>query len=347
VINTVVGNGIAGYSGDNGPALQAEVYLPHGLAADFFGNLYIADSFNSRVRRVDRRTGRIRTVAGNGNVGFSGDGGPATAAQLSFPDAVALDRAGNLYIGDANGHVRKVNEETGIITTVAGGGTQTGENVPATEAQLNNPFGIAVDSTGDIYISDSSNFRVRRVNHRTGIIETIAGIGGGFAGSSGDGGPAIQAALAVPTGLAFDHSGNLYIAELEGSSVRRIDRRTGIITTIAGHHSPGFSGDGGPATQAQFGNLTALTFDPRGNLYVADSNNQRVRRIDRRTGIVTTVAGTGVGGYGGDGGPATQALLDAPEFLAFEPTRGLLIADQNNNRVRLVDIDTDDGFRDR
>jgi sugar lactone lactonase YvrE len=334
VITTFVGNGTAGFSGDNGPALQAEINNPHGLAEDFFGNLYIADSKNARVRRVDGLTGKIHTVAGNGTAGFSGDGGPATSAQLGFPDALALDLLGNLYICDADGHIRKVNAQTGVITTVAGGGTQTGENIPATQAQLNNPFGVAVDFTGAIFISDSNNVRVRRVDPLTGHIQTIAGIGppGDFAGSSGDGGPAIKAALALPTGLALDAAGNLYIAELFGSSVRRIDRITGIITTYAGNHS---------GTPAVFGSLIALTFDPLGNLYIADGNNNRVHRVDASTGVVTTVAGsgpegTGIGAYGGDGGPATEALLNSPSGLAFDLTRGLLIADQNNNRVRLV-----------
>jgi sugar lactone lactonase YvrE len=347
-ITTVVGNGVAGFSGDNGPALNAELNLPQGLVVDLVGNLYIADSFNGRVRRVDRITGRIRTVAGNGDPGFDGDGGPATAAQLGSPVALALDLAGNLYICQTGGRIRRVSALTGIITTVAGGGTQTGENIPATQAQLTGPHGVAVDTNGDLYIADSNASRVRRVDHDSGRIVTVAGTGS--LGDSGDGGPAVQATLDVPASLAFDSSGNLYIGEIFGSRVRRIDRRTGVITTFAGTGSAGFSGDGGPATQAQFSALVALAFDPLGNLYIADSSNERIRRVDGQTHIVTTIAGSGphgsgIGGFGGDGGPANQALLNAPSGLAFSVSQGLLISDQNNNRVRLVDIGLDDGFR--
>ena len=341
IIHTFAGTGVAGFAGDGGSAANAQLNNPHGIVADPAGNLYFADSVNARVRRIDRTTSRITTVAGNGNSGYSGDGGPATSAQLGFPSSLALDAMGNLYICDAGGTVRKVTASTGIITTVAGGGASSAENVPAGQAQLNSPFGLAVATNGDVYVSDSNNQRVRRVDHATGLIRTIAGTGS--FGPPNDGGPATRASLDTPTGLALDSTGDLYIAELFAGRVRRVNLQTGIISTYVGAQSTSALGDGGPATQARLAAPTEITFDSLNNLYIADGSNERVRRVRRATGVITTVAGsgplgTGIGSFSGDGGPATQATINGPSGLAFISGRGLFISDQNSARIRQVDI---------
>ena len=214
IITTIAGNGIAGYSGDGGLATNAELNNPYGVAVDSNGNIYIADTNNNRIRKVNSTTGIITTIAGNGTAGYSGDGGLATNAELYYPYGVAVDSNGNIYIADTyNNRIRKVNSTTGIITTIAGNGTAgySGDGGPATNAQLNYPYGVAVDSSGNIYIADTDNNRIRKVNSTTGIITTIAG--NGNPGYSGDGGPATNAELYDPSGVAVDSNGNIYIAD--------------------------------------------------------------------------------------------------------------------------------------
>lgn len=286
VIATVAGNGSAGFSGDNGPATSARLDHPQALAVDRAGNLYVADDFNNRVRRVDAVTGIIATVAGTGPVGegaggFSGDNGPATSARLSGPSGVVIDAANNLYIADHyNNRVRKV-DPTGIITTVAGNGTAgfSGDNGPATSAQLHIPHQLAVDAMGNLYIADALNYRVRKVDS-LGTITTVAG--SGTAAFSGDGGPATNASITSPNGVRVDAIGNLYISDRDNYRLRKVDP-TGIITTVAGTGVPGFSGDGGPATSAQFSNIGGLTdiaVDPAGGIFIGDYGNHRVRKIE-------------------------------------------------------------------
>ena len=282
----------------------------------------------------------IATVAGVGtgfHGGFSGDGGPATSAQLGGPDALVLDASGNLYLADAeNNRIRKVDARTGIITTVAGNGTAEfgGDGGPATEAQIDWPFGLAVDSTGSLFIADFENGRVRKVDVRTGTSTTVAG--NGTIGGGGDGGPAASAQLLGPASLAVDASGNLYIADSANQRIRRVAARTGIITTVAGDGAGEFGGDGGPATDAQLNQPTGLAFDASGNLFIADAFNHRIRRVDARTGIITTVAGDGTSEFGGDGGPATDAQLNHPVGVAVDADGNLFIADQLNHRIRQV-----------
>jgi len=274
IITTVAGNGTPGYRGDGGPAIDAQLSWPWSIAVDASGNIYIADTENYRVRKVDP-SGIITTVAGNGTRGYSGDGGPATDAQLDCADGVAVDASGNIYITDTeNYRVRKV-DPSGIITTVAGNGTRgySGDGGPAIDAQLHWPLGVAVDALSNIYITDG--YRIRKVD-ASGIITTVAG--NGTWGYSGDGGPAIDAQLDWPLGVAVDAAGNLYVADTWNYCIRKVDS-SGIITTMAGSGTWGYSGDGGPATLAFLSIPVGIAVDVLTNLYIADTYNYRVRKV--------------------------------------------------------------------
>jgi uncharacterized protein (TIGR03437 family) len=425
VITTVAGNGSWTFAGDNGPATSAQV-SPFAIAVDSVGNLYIADYGNSRIRKVTN--GVITTLAGNGTAGFAGDNGPAVSAQLDRPIGVAVDSAGNVYIADMingnvgnNSRVSKVSDgvittvawhvfpdavavdsagnlymsdrqrvlkvSNGVSTTIAGTGLPpstgfSGDNGPATSAQLYGTVGVAVDQAGAVYIADIGNHRIRKVSN--GVITTVAGSGGsgfggdngpatsaqfdpysvavdssgilyiadyinrrvrkvsdgvittvagsGTGGFSGDGGPATSARMYFPTGVAVDRDGNLYIADSGAQRVRKVSK--GVITTVAGNGATGSGGDNGPATTAQFNNPMGLAVDAAGNLYIADWWNHRVRKVSG--GVITTVAGNGTLGFSGDGGPATSAQLNYPYGVAVDAAGNLYIADRENNRVRRV-----------
>jgi sugar lactone lactonase YvrE len=334
IISTVAGNGTAGFSGDGGSATSASLYYPWGVAVDAAGNLYIADSQNWRVRRVDL-SGAISTVAGNGTWGFSGDGGSATSASLYFYVDLAVDGVGNLYIaGDQDSRIRRV-DPSGTISTVAGASTSqgfSGDGGPATAALLNFPSGVAVDAAGNLYIADSNNNRIRRVT-ADGTISTVAG--NGTAGFSGDGGPATNASLHQPQRVAADTNGNLYVADWWNHRIRRVDPN-GTISTVAGNGTSGYSGDGGSATSASLQYPMGVAVDAAGNLYIADSRNNRIRRVTAN-GVISTVAGNGIAGFSGDGGPAASASLNTyPNGVAVGSAGDLYIADTGNNRVRKV-----------
>ncbi len=333
VITTVAGTGGFGFSGDGGPATAALLNVPTGLAVDGAGNVYIADSGNHRIRRVNG-AGNITTVAGTGATGSSGDGGPATAAQLGYPTGVAVDGAGNVYIADYGNHrIRRV-DGAGGITTVAGTGAFgfSGDGGPATAAQLYMPAGVTVDRAGNVYIADAYNHRVRRVD-TAAVITTVAGTGA--AGFSGDGGPATAAQLRNPFHVTVDGAGNVYLADNGNHRIRRVDA-AGVITTVAGTGAAGFSGDGGLASAAQLDVPTGIAVDGVGNVYIADSGNHRIRRVDA-AGVITTVAGTAVAGFGGDGGPATAAQLSNPSGVAVDGAGNVYIAATGNHRIRRVD----------
>jgi sugar lactone lactonase YvrE len=345
VITTFAGGGPGGYSsgaysGDGGPATNASLNLPGEIALDANGNLFIADSQNGRIRRVDASSGTISTVAGNGGFGFDGDGGPAFAATLNHPAGIAVDTNGNLFIADTyNNRLRRVDASTGLITTVAGNGqfSFAGDGGPATAAALWFPIGVRVDASGNLFIADFYNNRVRRVDASSGIITTFAG--NGKNSLSGDGGPATSAGI-TPVGVAIDASGNLVIADANGNRIRRVDNSTNIVTTVAGNGESCLYGDGGPAGAASLCRPQGLTADGSGNLFAYDVNNGRVRRIDAATGHITTVAGGGNPADGlGDGGPATGAVLWG-SGIAADPRGNLFITDAGNFRVRRVDAAT-------
>ena len=342
LITTAAGNGTQGYSGDNGLASGAELDYPVGVAVDASGNLYVADAFqHNEIREVNGTTGNITTVAGNGTQGALGDNGPATNAGLCYPEGMALDGTGNLYIADlCNNRIRKVAAGTGIITTVAGNGTQgfSGDNGLATNAELNQPQGVAVDASGNLYIADAINNRVRKVSAATSIITTVAGKG--TSGFSGDNGIATDAELSGPSGVALDSYGNLYIADQANNRVREVAGSTGIITTVAGNGTAGYSGDSGPATSGELNGPFAVELDTAGNLYIVDVLNNCVRKVSAATGIITTVAGNGTRGYSGDSGPATHAELALPNGVALDGSGNLYIADTYNARVRKVAVAT-------
>jgi uncharacterized repeat protein (TIGR01451 family) len=342
LIRAVAGNGKSNYSGDGGIATSAQLD-PVGLAVDTSGNLYISDSGNNRIRKVTS-DGVIQTVAGNGTYGFSGDGGPATSAQLRNPYVVAVDTAGNLYFSDGgNNRIRKVTLD-GVIRTVAGNGTYgySGDGGLATSGQIWGVSGLAVDTAGNLYLADSVNNRIRKVTP-DGVIQTIAG--NGAPGFSGDGGLATSAQLERPEGIGLDAAGNLYILTsnpaFSSSGSNRIRKVTldGVIHTVAGNGTIGFGGDGASAISAQFSSIPRdLAIDAIGNLYIADTGNNRVRKVTL-DGVIRTAAGNGTFGFSGDGGPAAAALFDTPLGIAMDAAGNLYIADAGNNRVRKVTPD--------
>jgi hypothetical protein len=344
LIKTVVGTGARTFSGDGGAATAAALDNPYGICLDAVGNLFIADYANNRIRKVDTN-GVITTVAGSGpyypdSGGYSGDGGPATNALLNLPTSVTFDSAGNLFIADSfNSRVRKV-ATNGIITTVAGNGNAgfSGDNGPAVNASLSYPNYVKMDSTGNLFIADGLNYRVRKVSSN-GVITTVAG--NGLDDFAGDGGPASLASLRQPTGIALDASGSLFIGDWGNDRVRKVDS-LGIITTVAGDgngapQEGAYRGDGGAATNASLYYPYGLAVDASGNLLIADSNNDVVRNVDTN-GIITTVAGNGTYGYGGDGGGAVQAQLAYPYGVAVDGYGNIFIADCMNNRIRQVPV---------
>ena len=332
VIQTAAGNGTRGYSGDGGPALDAQVNFPYGLVFDQAGNLYISDSSNNVIRKVTP-AGTISTLA---------------TPQMANPAGLAMDAAGNLYIAvqgarfSAPNNVNRILKvsPSGTVTTVAGNGTGgfSGDGGPATSAELNGPSGVAVDAQGNLYIADTLNNRVRKVTP-DGIISTVAGNGTSL--YSGDGGPAVSAQLSGPQGLALDASGNMFVADAGNNVVRKISA-SGTITTVAGNGTAGFSGDGGQATAAQLNSPAGVAVDGNGNVFISDTANEIVRKVSA-DGVITTYAGNGSSPPAsmnpitvGDGGPATSAELSTPLGLAVDAAGNLYIADAQDNAIRKV-----------
>ncbi len=340
IINTIIGDGTSSSNGDGGPANLATCWDPKDVAVDHNGNIYfVAPQTDDKVRRIDAATNIVTTFAGTGANGFSGDGGPATAAMLDNPYGLAIDKNNNVYICDkSNYRIRKINVATNTISTIAGTGISgsSGDGGDPLQAQIR-PFSIACDTAGNLIILDN-NHSVRKVDFATNTITRVGGLGNGIAGYSGDGGDALLAELSVFFGsIAVGPENNIYIADNGNNRIRKIDAVTNIITTIGGTGVSGFSGDGGLATTAQFNiSFSGIECDAAGNIYIADWGNNCVRVINKTTNIVTRVAGTGADSYSGDGGPALQATFQGPQGLAFDPQGNLYIADENDNRIRKV-----------
>ena len=375
-ITTVAGTGTAGYNGDNIVATSAELNGPGKITADAAGNVYIADSNNNRIRKVDVATGHITTVAGNGTAGYTGDGELATSAELNGP-AVAVGASGNIYIADfGNNRVRVVCEvasgpfcsgkTVGFIYTVAGNGTwgYNDDNIAATSAEFRGPDGVAIDGVGNLYIADSNNSRIRVVcaaaggpfcsGGTVGDIYTVAG--DGFSGYTGDDTPATSTELTNPMDIAVDAANNLYIADSDNQRIRVVcavaggpfcsGKTVGNIYAVAGNGTGGYNGDDIAATSAELFNPLAVSMDSLGNLYIADPYNERTRVVcavasgpvcsGKTVGYIYTVAGTSTAGYNGDGGPATSAELNYPDGVALDGAGDIYIADSNNSRIRKV-----------
>ena len=336
IIQTIAGTGEAGYSGDGGPATTAVLREPFMCAFDPAGNLLFSESRNYCVRRIDAQTGVITTLVGDGQPGYSGDGGPADRARLYEPYSLTVDDNGDIYIVDRlNAVVRKVDGATGIISTVAGTGEPGygGDGGPGTLAQLREPNDCYLDGRGGLLIADIQDQRIRRLDLGTGIIATFAGNGEKV--RAGDGLPATQASILGARAVCMDGIGNTYIAEREGNGVRKVDT-AGIMSTLAGTGERGYTGDGGPAIAATWGAPKAIRCDAAGDVIVVDTENHAIRRINAE-GIVTTIAGGHLGGNG-DGGPATAAGLERPHGCGIGPDGTLYIADSNNHRVRAVGL---------
>jgi uncharacterized protein (TIGR03437 family) len=328
IINTYAGNRTSGFSGDAGAPTSAQLNLPLGLALDSSNNLYIVDSVNQRIREISG--GDINTVAGDGTGGYSGDGAAATKAEVLNPSGVAIDILGNIYIADTSNHLIRMvvtaastatayGVSTGEIISIAGDNTggYAGDGGAAVAAELEFPTGVAVDTNGNVYIADSGNNVIREVTD--GIINTIVG------------GAATLQQLNDPESVAVDSSGNLYISEQSGYRISKFSN--GNLTLIAGNGMIGFSGDNGPAIDASLDGPSGIALDSKGYLYFCDTYNSRIRKISP-AGIITTIAGAGIPAYGGDGGPATNALLFFPRGIVVDPSGNVYLSDTDNYIVR-------------
>ena len=334
-IYTIAGTGVAGFSGDTGVATNAKVFGPSGVAVDGAGNTYFSDYYNQRVRKVSS-SGNISTIAGTGTAGYNGDGVSGTAVMVNNPMGLAADAFGNVFIADKGNHrVRKV-DASGTITTIAGTGTggYTGDNGPATSAQLFDPTAVAVDNWGNVYIADGANNAVRKVG-TDGIISTIAGTGNN--GYNGDNWPsATLANLWSPTGIAVDNMRNVYIADAGNNRIRKVDTFNKI-STIFGNGFGGYVADGATATATPLYNPNSVAVDVYGNIYVSDELNYLIRMANHNSNSVFTIAGThGVSGFNGDTGLAVNALIGRCKGLAVDASGNMYFSDWQNNRVNYI-----------
>jgi sugar lactone lactonase YvrE len=336
-IDSIAGTGQSANNGNHGAALKINIGDPFGVEYSPRGDLHICEVRNHRVWLLDGQ-GAVRVIAGNGKKGYSGDGGPATAAELNEPYEVRFDSSGNiLFVEMQNQIVRKIDSRTGKISTVAGTGKKGfgGDGGPATAALFSSPHSIALDSADNIYIADIGNHRIRKVDAKTGVITTIAG--NGERQPPADGQVATGKPMIGPRAL-FITGDTLWIALREGHSVWRMDLKSGMLTHVAGTGKRGYSGDGGQAKEAMLDGPKGIAIGPDNNIYVADTENNVIRRIDAKSGIITTIAGRGpkYKGDSGDGGPATAASMDRPHGICVAADGAVIIGDTLSNRVRRV-----------
>lgn len=329
-----------GFAGDGGDALSARLNAPMGIAVDRRGNIYFSDTANHRVRRIVLRTGEIETVAGTGEKGFVNDGGHATMATLNAPTGLAFDTLGNLFIADTGNHRIRMYTPNGYLYTVAGNGRKgyNGDGMRPVSAQLNSPTGVAVSLHGDLYISDTGNHLVRKIDRQSGFLINAAG--SGVKGNDGDLGLAVNAKLNKPSAIIFDKHGNLFIADTGNHQVRWVEPQKTLIFTIAGTGKRGFSGEGDRrCIDSMLNNPTGLAIDQLGRLYISDTGNHRVRRlvVDRNfDSKIETVAGTGEKGYNGDAKDAWSVNLAYPNALVITPHDFMYIVDAGNSLIRRV-----------
>lgn len=338
IITTVAGSGTQGYAGDDGPASKACLNSPFDVTFDAAGHLFFSDTLNHRIRRIDAGTGWISTVAGTGEAGWSGDGGPATRAAFNQPYGVTVGGEGTIYVADRlNGRVRRIDGRTGIVTTLSGTGEKSfsGDGGPADRAGMVEPNAVALSRDGRrLYIADVADNRVRVIDLSRGTIATFAG--NGEARHGGDGGPAPMAGVFGARAVVEAADGTVYIMERQGSSIRAVDPRTGIIRTVASSGEKGYAGDGGPAQAAVFDRPKEMTLDGDDNLLVVDTENHAIRLIDWQTDTVSTIAGNGKQGYTGDGVSAVRSSLGRPHGVAIGPDGSFYIGDTENHRIRRV-----------
>ena len=333
---TLAGTGVSGAVGDGGPAVEAQVGNPYGLTLGPDGALYVCEIDTDRVRRIDLADGSISTVAGTGEIGYTGDGGPARAAKLNDPYEVRFDADGNMYFVEMlNAIVRRVDAGTGTISTVAGTGERgfTGDGGSAVEATFSRPHSIALDGKGYLYIADIGNHRIRRVNLSTGIVSTFAGTG--ERAPTPDGAPVGGTPLNGPRALAFAPNGDMYVALREGNAVYRIDMKAMTLHHVGGTGEKGYTGDGGPASMATLAGPKGIEVGKDSAVYLADTENHAIRRIDLKTGVISTVAGDGSRHDGPDGDPL-KCGLDRPHGVYVDLAGNVFIGDSENHRVRVV-----------
>lgn len=346
IIETVAGRGDFNFEKDeNTPALLTAIG-PFDIAVNKNGDIFFSDIGTFRVRKVDKITGRITTFAGTGKEGYSGDGGPALLATFNEPRGLVLDDAGNLYVSDYwNNRVRKIDAQTGIITTVAGNGTQGLPEIgkEATQTSIFNPNDIALDSRGDLYISALNAHCVVKVSKSTGRLRVVAGRLD-ESSNGPDGIPAVESPLIGAWSIAIDPDDNLYMALWSINKIKKVDKITGILTTVAGTGELGNSGDGGPALDAKLYGPQGIEVDGNGNLYISEAVNTfvnaKIRRINKQTGLISAIAGNGFKGFSGDGGPALRAQINGPGRFAFDSESNLFYADEYNGRIRKISFAT-------
>lgn len=335
-VKTVAGTGTAGYSGDGGAGTAAMINNPYGLVVGPDGALYVCEIGNHVIRRIDLKTGKISTVAGNGKMGYSGDGGPATAASLNEPYEIRFDKAGNMFFVEMkNNIVRRVDAKTKIISTVAGTGQPgfSGDGGPAVKAQFRQPHSIAFDPQGRLLICDIMNHRVRRLDLKTGMIETY--LGNGDRGPTPDGAPIKGTPVNGPRAIDLDKQGNLYLVLREGNAVYRIDPKAEKFHHVAGTGAKGYTGDGGDARKALLSGPKGISWAPDNSVYIADTESHTIRRIDLKSGVITTVLGNGQRGDGPEDSPS-QCKTARPHGVFVDKKGVVYVGDSEAHRVRIL-----------